>query len=121
MSVWQVSCRGRPFKTEDNVRVSMRHQAASEGVDVVQPAGWYLTAAGVQRADALCSRQTRLHEAALACADRLECTSVLLLDQDAVVLLVLRAPYLQHRHCLIAQLDLHGMAMVQRRQQDCSR
>jgi len=56
------------------------------------------------------AEQARLHEAALASADRLERAPVLLLDQDAVVLLILRAPYLQHRHRFIAQLDLQIMA-----------
>lgn len=48
---------------------------------------------------------THLHQAALARADGLQQGASLRLDQQAVILLVLCAPDLQHTHRLVAQLD----------------
>ena len=50
--------------------------------------------------------ERHLHEAALTRADSLQDVAVLGLDEQAVVLLVLGAPDLQHRHRLVAQLYL---------------
>ena len=55
-----------------------------------------------------------LHEGALPQADLVEQAALVLWNEDAVILLVLCSPYLQHAQSVISHLDLSKHIAIRR-------